>query len=403
MRVAIVQEHLDPARGGAERSVLEMADQLARLGLDVTLVCASAPSTPASDPLLARVNLHVVDPCGATKRACTRRFISRADAFCRTERFDVVHAITPCRSATLYQPRGGTYHATIESGLQLTASPLLRAVRRLARRLNGRQRDLFALERELLTGVSSPWVAAVSQRVARDVRAAYGTPAECIRVVFNGVNYTPLGDEDERAARARLRSAWGVSDDTRVVLFVAHNFRLKGLVELMRALAAPPNAASGSPDPPRARRVLVVAGRGRAAPFVRLAARLGIARDTRFVGSTGDVRGHYAAADVLAHPTWYDPCSRVVLEALCAGLPVVTTACNGASEAIEAGRHGFVVDSPHNVAALRDAIEGALAPAVRARCIADRASLRARLSMARHARELAALMERVATKGAANG
>jgi len=42
----------------------------------------------------------------------------------------------------------------------------------------------------------------------------------------------------------------------------------------------------------------------------------------------------YAAADLLALPTRHDPFANVTLEALSCGLPVVTTACNGATEAV---------------------------------------------------------------------
>jgi UDP-glucose:(heptosyl)LPS alpha-1,3-glucosyltransferase len=114
-----------------------------------------------------------------------------------------------------------------------------------------------------------------------------------------------------------------------------------------------------------------------------------------FLGPRDDIRRLYAAADVLAHPTWYDPCSRVVLEALCCGLPVVTTRLNGAAEAIEDGRHGVVIDSPGNTAALADAIAVCLKPEMHEACQAAAATMREHLSMARHARELRALYEHV--------
>jgi len=71
---------------------------------------------------------------------------------------------------------------------------------------------------------------------------------------------------------------------------------------------------------------------------------------------------------VVAHPTWYDPCSRVVLEALAVGLPAVTTRYNGAAEVMEVGRHGTVIDEPQDVAALAQALRTTLAPEVRAAC-----------------------------------
>ena len=43
----------------------------------------------------------------------------------------------------------------------------------------------------------------------------------------------------------------------------------------------------------------------------------------------------YAAADIFILPTLYDPFSNASLEALAAGLPVITTRGNGFSEVIE--------------------------------------------------------------------
>ncbi len=51
----------------------------------------------------------------------------------------------------------------------------------------------------------------------------------------------------------------------------------------------------------------------------------------------------YAAADVFLLPTLYDPFANVTLEALAAGLPVITSAQNGASEIIENEKNGFIL------------------------------------------------------------
>jgi UDP-glucose:(heptosyl)LPS alpha-1,3-glucosyltransferase len=148
--------------------------------------------------------------------------------------------------------------------------------------------------------------------------------------------------------------------------------------------------------------LLSVAGRDDATRYQGLAARLGVQNRVRFLGAVDDVRGLYAAADVLAHPTWYDPCSRVVLEALCCGLPVVTTWFNGAAEVIEPGRHGVVVDSPDQIDRLSAAVTTCLRSDMRSACAADAARMRERLSMARHARELLELYTS-AVRGAGSG
>jgi glycosyltransferase involved in cell wall biosynthesis len=55
-------------------------------------------------------------------------------------------------------------------------------------------------------------------------------------------------------------------------------------------------------------------------------------------------------------PTFYDPCSRYILEALAASKPVITTKFNGASDFFVNNRHGKVLDSPENKDALAEAI-----------------------------------------------
>jgi len=375
MKILVVQEHVDARRGGAETSTLEMARHLAALGLDVHLACA-AGADPAAAPEL---KWHPIPAPGATRALRTYRYLQGVQRLRVAARYDVVHAVVPSLAATVYQPRGGTYVEAVARTLARVRSPILRELKRLGRRFNVRQRFLARLERRLLTRYAARvTVAAVSHYVRRQVEVQYGLPAERIRVVFNGVDFTPLPPDEAVATRAVLRARLGLDAAAPLLLFVAHNFALKGLRELLRALPHVPGT-------------LVVAGRDRPQRYAARAARLGVAERVRFVGVDTPVRHWYAAADVLAHPTWYDPCSRVVLEALGAGLPVVTTRYNGAAEVVQPTGCGRVVAEPDDPAALAAALTEALDPEVRRTCAAAAPQLRQELSMARHARELAAL------------
>ena len=75
----------------------------------------------------------------------------------------------------------------------------------------------------------------------------------------------------------------------------------------------------------------------------------------------------YAAADVFVHPTWYDPCSLVTLEASASGLPVVTTRFNGASEMMRDGAEGFILNDPADITQLAGRMRELLDPALRER------------------------------------
>ena len=70
-----------------------------------------------------------------------------------------------------------------------------------------------------------------------------------------------------------------------------------------------------------------------------------------FTGFVDDVRAAFAGADAFVFPTFYDPCSLVVPEAMSAGLPVVTTRTNGAAELITPGVDGFLVDDAWDIEA----------------------------------------------------
>jgi UDP-glucose:(heptosyl)LPS alpha-1,3-glucosyltransferase len=93
---------------------------------------------------------------------------------------------------------------------------------------------------------------------------------------------------------------------------------------------------------------LLVAGRGNERKYRT--------RSVTFLGEIEDVRLPLAAGDIFILPTVYDPFSNASLEAMAAGLPVITTRANGCSEIIEPKVHGSVVDRPDDVKALSDAL-----------------------------------------------
>ena len=120
---------------------------------------------------------------------------------------------------------------------------------------------------------------------------------------------------------------------------MAHNFRLKGVATLLGGDAAP-----GGP-PGREVRLVIVGGK-HIDSWRRHVARLGLSEQVVFAGRVDDPLPYYAAADCYVHPTYYDPCSLVVLEAAACGLPLITSRYNGASEMFRDGEDVLLVDDP---------------------------------------------------------
>ncbi len=124
MKVALVAEWLDAWRGGAETSTLQFMHHLMDRGVELHVFTRSRPS-PAP-------GLHVHTVSGAamsrTRRSIT--FAHRVERRLKAEVFDVVHAISPIRKATIYQPRGGTVAESIDRNIALLGSGSARRLKR---------------------------------------------------------------------------------------------------------------------------------------------------------------------------------------------------------------------------------------------------------------------------------
>ena len=374
MRIAIVIERIEAWRGGAEISTMQFVRHLIDRGCHVTLFTASRG---VSAPGLDVQHITVRTPFRSRKTACFARLVT---ARLQTTPVDLVHAITPVASADIYQPRGGLLAETLDRNLAMRSSTAARRLKRLTSALNGKHRTQARLERALLTRQPPPVVLALSAYVARQLETHFNLTAPAVRVVFNGVDVDPVSADRQREDARRIRDQYGLEPGDFVLLLVAHNFRLKGVGALVRAVRLLADKAL----PVRA----LVVGRDNPMRFRRQAIEEGIADRVIFTGPTPCVRALYHAADVLVHPTYYDPCSRVVLEALSAGLPCVTTRFNGAAEVIVDGQHGYVIDSPDDVDALADRLARLADADHRARCAEAAARLREQLSMARQADEI---------------
>jgi UDP-glucose:(heptosyl)LPS alpha-1,3-glucosyltransferase len=167
----------------------------------------------------------------------------------------------------------------------------------------------------------------------------YHYPAANIRVLHNAIDPLRLDETDRLRLRAEIRDTCGIPHHAPVGLMVAHNYRLKGLDPLLLAVRELSRDLGFH---------LLVCGSSRTSGYERMIRRLGIKSQVHLIGFQPNVRACFFAADFLIHPTFYDPCSLVVLEALTCGLPVITTQYNGAAELLHEGRDGYIIPNPHD-------------------------------------------------------
>jgi glycosyltransferase involved in cell wall biosynthesis len=155
----------------------------------------------------------------------------------------------------------------------------------------------------------------------------------------------------DAAARAATRRELGLRQDAVVGAFVGRMVEFKGIPTLVRAFRRVVAAQHGA-------QLLIVGNRDPLHPTGLTADEDRWLRHTaaiRITGFTDNPEKYLAAADYFVLPSVREGLSTAIMEALCMGLPVVTTAARGCSDLIEDGRTGLVVP-PGDVAALEQAL-----------------------------------------------
>src|SRR4051812_12695968 len=337
MRLALNFFRVDPARGGAETYVRDLAHRLVRAGHEVDLYANSW----REGALPPEVRCIRVAARGGWRWLKLLDFARSSESALRGGRYDCTVGFINTWAHDVIIPQGGVLRGSLEANARRFPPGWRRGLYRVARQANPKSLICEVIERRQYDPDRGARVVAVSGMVQGHLERYHGVPRSRIRVIPNAIDVDRLRVSDPAAIRRDLRDRYGLADDDLVALFVGHNFRLKGLGPLLLALQH-----RNRRDPGSRPIHLIACGGGRIAPFRTLVARLGLEATVRLVGFLPEVREGYWASDFFVLPTYYDPCSLVVLEALACGLPVVTTQCNGAGELITDGREGYVITTP---------------------------------------------------------
>jgi UDP-glucose:(heptosyl)LPS alpha-1,3-glucosyltransferase len=368
-RVALVRSRFD-AFGGAERFVQSAIGALSAQGASLTLVTRRWP--PGDGTAIVLNPFHV----GSLWR--DRSFARAVCDELGRRHFDLVQSHERIACCDVYRAGDGVHAAWLEQRARVQ-SPL-------ARWLTSRSphhRYLLEAERALFAAPRLKAVICNSEMVRGEITARFAAAADKLVLIRNAVDGSRFHPGLRDEMRAAMRQQLAIPADATVFAFVGSGFERKGVAPFLRALARRREPAWA----------IVVGKDKRAHRYGKLSVKLGIAARLRFVGSASDVRPFLAAADAFVLPALYDPFPNAVLEAMAAGLPVVTSTTCGAAEVIAEGANGFVRDAldVDGIAACLDRLDPATS---RAMGTAARDAVAA-LTPAAMGREYLALYERL--------
>jgi UDP-glucose:(heptosyl)LPS alpha-1,3-glucosyltransferase len=304
MRLILTIEHFAAAVGGAEAFARMVAMEMSRRGHDVHVVALDGDDLPG-------VTLH----CGE---------LAQFGALVEELKPDLSLDWGLNVPADVHRLGGGTHQEFLRYNL-LGYPAFGRAIKKCTYLLSPSSRRAAAQEKRLLLQPDIFYLA-VSRFVAGQLMRSAPISPQNVQVLHNGVDTERFNPRQAGACRDAERQKLGVESQHICFLFVAHNLRLKNLALLRKVFDRLHQQM------PAIR--LMVAGKRRPpfrAPWLV------------YAGQTTRPECLYGACDALLHPTYYDACANVVLEALASGLPVISSNLNGSAELIEHGRQGYVL------------------------------------------------------------
>lgn len=319
MNLALIRRQFS-ATGGAELYLQRLLAALRAAGHETHLFAEKWQGQAKG------VELHAIHTHGSRAER-PLRFAEEVSKALQLTSFDCVFSLERTLKQDVYRAGDGLHRVWLQRRKQFATW-----WKRPLTGFGAFHRNMLALEAQTFDPANTRHIIVNSEMVHDEIARCFPAfPHERIHLVRNGVDVSRFQHADHNAARRRF----GLKEDDFALLFVGSGWERKGLPWLLQFMAA-------HQDDPRLKLLVVTRDRmrGKVPPNVIL------------TGPLSDVENAYAAADLLTFLPIYEPCSNVVTEALATGIPAITTIFNGASELIESGVNGHVIEDPRDFAAL---------------------------------------------------
>jgi len=320
MKIGLVRRGYSGS-GGAERYLLRFADALREAGHEAVLF--GSPKWPAGVWKGDAIRVEGNGP---------REFADGLRKARPREHCDLVFSLERVWECDACRAGDGAHRAWLER--RRAFEPGWKGWFRATQR---KHREILELEKALFDPRAERLIIANSRMVAGEITRYFQVPEERVRVIYNGLPAECMLN-DARNHRKEIRARLRIDEGSCAVLFAGSGWERKGLRFAIEAVNRTREAT------------LLVAGAGK---------RMGLPASTRtrFLGEVKDLRELMEAADIFLLPTIYDPFSNAALEAMAAGLPVITTEANGFAEVMRPGEDGEVLRSPSDIGGMVAGIE----------------------------------------------
>ena len=206
-----------------------------------------------------------------------------------------------------------------------------------------RRKTFLAQEAATVGAGGARVIFSLTARQENDYRRFYNTEPTRFHRLGPGVSERFAAIDRTPAGRRAARAVFAVAADRLMLVQAAASFHTKGVDRVLDILAKMPKTLLD-------KLVYVVAGGDRnLEQYRRTAAQRRL--PVRFLGGCDRIPELLAGADLMIHPARGEATGGVLAEALCAGLPVMTTELCGYADWVKQYRGGMVLSEPYDEAA----------------------------------------------------
>lgn len=319
--------------GGLQRDFLDIATMRREAGDDVFVYTRSWQGDRPDGMVIREIDSKAI--ANHTKY---RRYHAQVEYFIAADQIDCVVGFNKMPGLDIYFASDPCYKARQQNWVQ---------------KLSPRYRHFLAYEGAVFDQSSASKILILAERQQQEYQQAWATPDSRFECMPPGISKSACAGKEKARYRQTIRAELGVHDDEFLLLMIGSGFRTKGLDRALAAMQA-------LPDWMKHKTRLFVIGQDKAAPFKKLAEKMGLAAQVEIMPGRSDIPQVMQAGDMLLHPAYREVAGKVILEAIVAGLPVIVSEVCGYAHHVQRADAGVVMQEPFDQNTLNQALLSAL-------------------------------------------
>jgi UDP-glucose:(heptosyl)LPS alpha-1,3-glucosyltransferase len=320
MKFAIVLYSYFPY-GGLQQDLLKILQACRARKIDVTIFCME---WEGEKPLNASI---VILPCqGYTKTAKREYFVEKMLEE-TLDKYDLVLGFNKMPGLDYYYAADYCF------------AEKARNERSFLYRLTSRAKQYLEFE-EAVFGKDQQTVSLLlTPQQIEEFTRHYKTDSDRLILLPPGIKKDRMAGTDAPVKRRQMRHELSIPPNDLLLLQIGSSFKTKGLNRSLLAFAALPIEL-------RRRTWFFAVGEDAPDKYIKEAQRLGVEKHFKIISGSSQVPELLLAADLLIHPSLKESAGMVILEAIVAGLPVLTTSSCGYAFHVEKAQAGVVCPMP---------------------------------------------------------